>query len=110
VGGDRQSKLRPIPTARQAVESWDRWVSELERLELLDRHEYDALLAARDDAEQLVEIVGSERLVDEVDEIDARFVEATIEAIGSPFERPGGGWWRRRMPRHPRAPAYLLGR
>jgi len=108
VRREPRDRLIPVPTARIAVEQWDHWVGVLERVELLDRLEYEALVSARDEAENLVEMAGSDRLVELLDEIDARFLAVTTEEIESLFERPGGGWWRRRMPSHPGAVAYFL--
>ena len=97
------------PTARPAVERWERWVRELASRPL-DELEFEGMLECRDGIADEVEVAGSVRLFAALDAIDARFAEMTFESPTSPFARAGAGWWRARLPADPDALVYLLRR
>jgi hypothetical protein len=85
------------------VESWDRWVSELED-HPLDRFEYDELKAIRDSLVEALVIAGEEMLWDAVDEIDVRFRAITVAVKAGGAEEP---WWHTRLPKSKEARQYL---
>ena len=93
-------------SADAALASWDRWVTEIED-HPLDEFEYEALLTARDRADEELEIAGDQRLWTRGDAIDARFREVTVEQNGADFNETTVGWWWRRLPATAEAQRYL---
>ena len=92
-------------SGQAAVDTWNRWVTELEDRPL-DKFEYDELLSSRDRLVNRLEIAGSERLWTAADEIDARFVDLTVTEVGN---AAADGWWRARVPKDPDALRYFKG-
>jgi len=62
--------------ATEAIESWDRWVTELED-HPLDLFEYEAMLASRDALAVELEIAGVPSLWVLADDMDVRFRDVT---------------------------------
>jgi hypothetical protein len=95
--------------ANEALAAWDRWVIELED-HPLDQFEYEAMLSARDDVSQALEIAGKPALWPIADEIDARFRDVTIETTDSPYPNTNeGAWWWKRVPATGEALRYPKG-
>lgn len=108
----KQTPMQSVPmhpSARVAVDEWDRWVAELED-HPLDLFECEALLATRDDVAELHEIAGSPGFWSRSDEVDVRFRDVTVDSDTSPVRAATrSGWWWRRVPSGDEALRYLGG-
>lgn len=95
--------------AKEAIESWDRWVTELED-HPLDPFEYEAMLASRDALAVELEIAGVPSLWALADEMDVRFRDVTTTGANPVTGPPTSpGWWWGRVPADPDALGYLRG-
>ncbi|HEX3538853.1 MAG TPA: hypothetical protein VHT75_00290 [Acidimicrobiales bacterium] len=95
-------------SAQAELESWRRWVAEIED-HPLDRFEYEALLASRDGLAWCIEVRGAESLRDQADEPDTRFMAVTVEVDDSEYAGLEQQWWRRRLPARDEFRRYLAG-
>ena len=88
------------------LERWRLWVEELED-HPLDLYEYEAMLMAREDLSEALEVAGDESVFSAADALDARFQAVTTEDADSPLA-PGkrrvsfpdsakNGWWWSRV-------------
>ena len=90
-----------------SLDSWHRWVEELED-HPLDLNEYGSMLLTRDGLAEELEVAGVEAYWAEADALDIRFVDVTIEAATSPLRQSDHvGWWWSRLPAHSDGREYL---
>jgi hypothetical protein len=92
----------------QKIERWGRWIDEFEE-HPLDEFEFNAMLEVRDEAEELLEVLGDNDAASELDAVDARFERLTLVAPDRVTRFLGQGWWWSRIPSDPEALAYFRG-